>query len=202
MGNIHREAWEKILDPETLKSNIINASIFSMAFEMLKKSITDKIEAFFSDGFDQNRMIISEEYKEEVLSLNKSPLYASLAWLQNMEVISADDFEQFEYIKRCRNTLVHETLSFVSTGVDFDLTEVFDEMRYLLRKIEMWWFVNFEMAIDPEAYPKDLDLDEVIPGPIWSLNMLIDVALGSEEEAAKYYEQFIERRDKKYGGQS
>ncbi|HDY85175.1 hypothetical protein LCGC14_0467860 [marine sediment metagenome] len=43
----------------------------------------------------------------------------------------------------------------------------------------------FEMAIDPEAYPKDLDLELVTPAPLWSLQVVIDVALGTEEEARK-----------------
>lgn len=186
-----KASWERALHPETLKTNIITASIFSMAFEMLKSSIVEKIEGFFTNGFDENGMIVSPEYREKVLSLNRSPLYASLKWLQDMDAINDKDLEVFEHIKRCRNTLTHEMLTFASSGVDFDVSDAFDEMIGLLRKIEMWWFENLEMAIDPEAYPKDLDLEQVIPGPVWSLQMLIDVALGSEEEACKYYDHFV-----------
>lgn len=187
-----KASWERALHPETLKTNIITASIFSMAFEMLKSSIIEKIEDFFINGFDENGMIISLEYKEKVLSLNRSPLYASLKWLQNMNAIDDKDLERFEHIKRCRNTLAHEMLIFASSGVDFNVNDAFNEMVGLLRKIEMWWFENLDMAIDPEAYPKDLDLDQVIPGPVWSLQMIIDVALGPEEEARKYYDHFVE----------
>lgn len=191
-----KASWERALHPETLKTNIITASIFSMAFEMLKSSITEKIKGFFTDGFDENGMTISPEYKEKVLSLSRSPLYASLKWLENMEVIDDKDLKTFEKIKKCRNTLTHEMLEFASSGVDFDVTEVFDDMVSLLRKIEIWWFENLEMAIDPEAYPEDLDLEEVIPGPVWSLRMLIDVALGPEKEARKYYDHFVANADK------
>ncbi|RAU17582.1 hypothetical protein DN062_12915 [Nitrincola tibetensis] len=191
-----KASWERALHPETLKTNIITASIFSMAFEMLKSSIIEKIEGFFINGFDENGMIVSPEYKEKVLSLNRSPLYASLKWLQDMDAIDDEDLERFEHIKRCRNTLAHEMFTFASSGVDFDVAEAFEEMVGLLRKIEIWWFENLEMAIDPEAYPEDLDLEQVILGPVWSLQMLIDVALGPEEEARKYYDQFIENADK------
>jgi hypothetical protein len=186
-----RASWERALHPETLKSNIITASIFSMAFEMLKSSIIEKIEGFFINGFDKNGMIVSPEYKEKILSLNRSPLYASLKWLQDMGAINDKDLETFEHIKKCRNTLTHEMLAFASSGVDFDVADAFGEMVALLRKIEIWWFENLEMAIDPESYPEDLDLEEVIPGPVWSLQMLIDVALGPEEEARKYYDCFV-----------
>lgn len=191
-----KASWERVLHPETLKTNIITASIFSMAFEMLKSSIIEKIEGFFINGFDENGMIVSPEYKEKVLSLNRSQLYASLKWLQDMDAIDDEDLKKFEHIKRCRNTLAHEMLTFTSSGVEFDVAEAFEEMISLLRKIEIWWFENFEMAIDPEAYPEDLDVDQVIPGPVWSLQMLIDVALGPEDEARKYYDHFVANADK------
>ncbi|MFQ2627703.1 hypothetical protein ACK3Y1_12540 [Aeromonas caviae] len=191
-----KSSWERVLHPEILKTNIITASIFSMAFEMLKSSIIDKIETFHTNEFDENGMVVSPEYKEEVLSLNRSPLYASLIWLQDMHAIDDKDLEIFEHIKRCRNTLAHEMLTFASSGVDFNVAEAFEEMISLLRKIELWWFENLEMAIDPEAYPENLDLEQVIPGPVWSLQMLIDVALGPEEEAQKYYDHFVANADK------
>ncbi|MGP4972609.1 hypothetical protein ACTXIP_03010 [Psychrobacter alimentarius] len=191
-----KASWERVLHPETLKTNIITASIFSMAFEMLKDSIIEKIEGFFTDGFNENGMIISPEYKEKVLTLNRSPLYASLKWLQSMNAIDDKDIERFEHIKRCRNTLAHEMLTFASSGVEFDVIEVLEEMIGILRKIEIWWFENLEMAIDPEAYSEDLDLEQVIPGPVWSLQMLIDVALGTEDEARKYYDHFVANSDK------
>lgn len=191
-----KASWARTLHPETLKTNIITASIFSMAFEMLKSSIIEKIEGFFTNGFNENGMIVSPEYKEKVLTLNRSPLYASLKWLQNMDAIDDKDLERFEHIKKCRNTLAHEMLTFASSGVDFDVAEAFEEMIGLLRKIEIWWFENLEMAINPEAYPEDLDLEQVVPGPVWSLQMLIDVALGPEEEARKYYDHFVANADK------
>ena len=86
-------------------------------------------------------------------------------------------------------------LVFASEGVDFDVADAFDDLIELVRKIELWWFKNFEMAIDPEAYPPDLDIESVIPGPVWSLRMLIDIALGPEEEAKRYYEHFVKSAD-------
>lgn len=190
-----KASWERALHPETLKTNIITASIFSMAFEMLKSSIIEKIKSFFTNGFDENGLIVSPEYREKVLRLNRSPLYASLKWLQDMHAIDDKDLDRFEYIKRCRNTLTHEMLTFASSGVDFDVAEAFEEMIGLLRKIEIWWFENLEMAMDADAYPQNLELKQVIPGPVWSLQMLIDVALGPEEKARKYYEHFVENTD-------
>lgn len=192
MDNKVKASWERVLHPETLKSNIITASIFSMAFEMLKSSIIEKIEGFYTNGFDENGAILSPDYKTEVLDLNKNKLYASLKWLKDNDVINNKDVETFEQIKKYRNLLVHELTTFTSTGVDFDVGKAFDDLIFLMRKIEIWWFENLDMAIDPESYPRDLNLDEVTPGPIWNLRMLIDIALGPQDEAKKYYDHFME----------
>lgn len=191
-----KASWERTLHPETLKKNIITASIFSMAFEMLKSRIIEKIEAFFTNGCDKNGMIVSPEYKEKVLSLSKSPLYASLKWLQDMGATDDEDLKRFEHIKKCRNTLAHEMLTFTSSGVDFNVAEAFEEIIGLLRKIEIWWFENVEMGVAPEAYPEDLDLEQVITSSTWNLQMLIDVALGPEKEARKYYDCFVANAEK------
>lgn len=162
-----------------------------MAFEMLKTSIIEKIKGFFTNGFDENDFNLSSDYKGKVLSLNRSPLYASLKWLQNMDVIDSNDLKKFEEIKKCRNTLTHEMLRFTCEGVDHNVEELFNDMVYLLRKIEIWWFENLEMAIDPDSYPEDFDLSQVTPGPVWSIQMLIDIALGPEEKAMEYYSHFV-----------
>jgi uncharacterized protein YvpB len=77
-------SWENFLNPKTLRENIIIASVFSMTYEILKQSIIGRIKDYFLIGFDENGYTYSERYKEKVLSLNKNPLNASLAWLQNM----------------------------------------------------------------------------------------------------------------------
>jgi len=189
------KSWEKLLYPKTLRTNIIAASIYITAFEMLKNTIVDKIKGFYTDGFDEKGFIISPEYEKKVLSLNKSPLYASLFWLKNSKAIDNVDIEKFEEIKKCRNVLTHEMLKFVSEGIEYDFTKLLSQMVELTRKIELWWFKYFEMEINPEAYPKDLDPNEVIPGPIWALQMIVDVALGTDEEAGKYYEYFTKNKD-------
>ncbi|GAB1623191.1 hypothetical protein AAOGI_32410 [Agarivorans albus] len=188
-------AWERFLNPVALKNNIITASVHSMAFEMLKSAIEDKIREFFTNGFDENGPTVSEDYKQKVLTLNRSRTYASLFWLKQMEAIDDSDLETFERIKRHRNELTHELFRFVSEGCSFDVNESFNDMIALLRKIEMWWFVNLEMAIDPDAYPSDLDLTQVSPGRVWGLEMLITTALGSEDEAMKFYNEFVRQTE-------
>lgn len=184
----HNKNWEQFLNPAILRGRIVSASMFLIAHEILIESIVGRIKGFFTDGFDENGSIISYEYSKEVLILNKSPVYASLAWLKSRDVISDVDLEKFEKIKIVRNSLAHELSELVTTGETFNHEETFQEVVMLLRKIEVWWIVNFEMAIDSDFDGKDVDLSEIIPGPVLSIQMMLEVLSGNEELLNKYKE--------------
>lgn len=191
--NESRKSWEKFLHPESLKGNLIAISLFISAFEMFKDRVIEKPETFFSDGFDQNGLIIGEQYKSEVLSKSKSLLYASLLWFKEMGAVDDKDIEKFDAIRKHRNEVTHELLSFLSDAKRNLDVEKFQELIALLSKIEKWWLINFEMAIDPDMVPNDVDPDEVIAGPIWSLQLMLDIALGNEPEEGYYYNEFTKR---------
>jgi hypothetical protein len=188
-------SWEKFLNPEILRTNLIVASLFITAFEMLKDSIIGRIKDFFTDGFDENGWTVNNDYKSKVLSLNKSPLYASLEWLKGMEVIGNDDIEEFNKIKNCRNDIAHEITNFISKGPKIDPLPLFSKMIDLVCKIETWWIVNFEIPINPDLDGQHIAEDGIVPGKIMTLRLLADIALGSEEESKFYYKEFIKRRN-------
>jgi hypothetical protein len=188
------KSWERFLNPETLRANLIVASIFITAFEMLKDSIIGRIREFFTQGFDENGWIVSEDYKTKVLCLNKSPLYASLQWLKKMNVIDDQDIEEFNKIKNCRNEIAHEIANFISKGPKIDPLPLFSNIINLLYKIEKWWIVNVEIPTNPDFDGKEIDEDGIVPGTIMTLRLLADIALGSEEESSFYYNEFIKRQ--------
>jgi hypothetical protein len=193
MDDKTKQSWERFLNPESLRANLVAGSLYIAAFEMLKSSIIERIRDFFSTGFNQSGPIISEKYKTSVLILNKSPLYASLEWLKNMEAINNDDIEEFENIKKCRNEIAHEFVDFLSTGPKTDPLPLFPKMIALLSKIEKWWIMNVEIPTNPDFAGKEVDESGVIPGPIMTLRLLTDIALGSEEES-KYYYKFMKEK--------
>src|SRR5215207_2514976 len=95
MSDENQANWERFLDPEVLRPNLILASVYIAAFEVLKNSILERIREFYITGFDENGWIIMPEYKTDVLSKDKSPTYASLKWLKESEAIGDDDIEKF-----------------------------------------------------------------------------------------------------------
>jgi len=190
-----KTTWERFLNPEVLRTNLIVASLFITAFEMLKDSIIERAKEFFINGFNEDGWIVDEKYKTEVLALNKSPLYASLEWLKNLKAINEKDIKKFDEIKSCRNELAHEITDFISKGIKNDPLPLFGQMTDLLYKIEKWWIVNVEIPTNPDFDGKEIDENEIMPGRIMTLRLLADIALGSEEESRYYYKEFMKRKN-------
>ncbi|MFZ3019303.1 MAG: hypothetical protein WA056_12700 [Gallionella sp.] len=190
------KSWEKFLHPETLKSNLIAISLFITAFEIFKDRIIEKPEIFFTNGFNEKEAIIDEQYKTEVLTLSKSKLYASLLWLAKMQAIEPADIAVFDSIRQHRNEVAHEPIEFLANSQrNFDVSK-FQELIALLAKIEKWWFVNFEFSIDPDMLPDGANPDDVLPSPIWSLQLMLDIALNNEPEEGYYYNAFKQAKPK------
>jgi hypothetical protein len=200
MSDETADSWERFLNPQLLRDGILVASVYIVAFEILKESVIEKLKSFYTHGFDKNGPNISPSYKKEVLALNRSPLPASLIWLVNNGALNASDLAKFETVKQVRNKFAHEMLEFlVGDPTDYPAQPFFD-MVELLRKIEIWWFENLEMAIAPEEFPNDLNLDDVTPGRVLALQLLIKVALDPEEDAKTFYDEYMTLKGKSSSG--
>ena len=193
MSEKDQRSWENFLNPAVLRPNLIVASIYIAAFQLLKNAIVDRLRFFYTFGFDENATPTGRKYQSEVLARNRSPVYASLDWLKESQAIDSDDLAAFEKVKKLRNDLAHELTQMLRNGLPSDLPERFNEMVSLLDKIERWWIVNVEIPTNPEFDDKKLDAEKVIPGPLLGLRLLVDVALGSEEESRKYVDEFRRR---------
>ncbi|HKZ52105.1 MAG TPA: hypothetical protein VJ085_02370 [Candidatus Acidoferrales bacterium] len=191
------DRWEEFLDPQILRTRLISASLFLAAFEILKDAVIGRIRNFFCLGFDeQHGPLTNPEYESDVLSRNKSPVYASLLWLQENRVIDAQDLARFEKLKESRNRIAHEMTEFLQGKGPPQHATLFPEIVYLLRKIEVWWIVNVELPTDPDSGGEEIDESQVVPGSVITLKLMVDIALGSEKESAYYLNEFRKRRTK------
>ena len=159
-----KKSWLNFLNPKTLRLNLIAASVFLSAFEILKDCIIERPKEFYTTGFNENGLIIDEDYKLKVLSLKKSPLYASLDWFKKNNAINQNDIDIFTEIKKCRNELAHELPNFITTGIKNDPTPNFELIIELLGKIERWWVYHVELAVNSDFDNVDVDEKEIIPG--------------------------------------
>lgn len=179
--NENAEQWERFLDPDVVRPSLFLAAMFITTFEVLKASIVDDIRNFYTIGFGENGPTLEREYQSDVLSKNKSVLYASLQWLRENEAIDDEDLATFEKLKSTRNLLAHQLFGVVTGQVSSEHEAQFDALVALLRKIGVWWVVNVEIRTDPEFDGREIDEDGIVTGAVLSLQMLIDVASGNTE---------------------
>ncbi|MGJ8637968.1 MAG: hypothetical protein ACSHYA_01125 [Opitutaceae bacterium] len=183
------------LHPEVMRPRLIAASIFIAAFESFKSLIIEDVKDYYILPFGEPDEASKENYSKEVLSLNKSPLYASFEWLKESEAIEDADLEKFNRIKKTRNSLAHGLYDKIG-GEDFpDLTEDFTIMAELMHKIKVWWIVNVELSTDPYWADKEVDESGIQTGPVLMLKMLMDIALGDETSSTFYYNEIIRRTE-------
>lgn len=189
--------WGEFLNPEVLRAKLVTASMYLTAFELLKDSIINRVEGFYTIGFDEGGTEVSSAYSTEVLALNKSRLYASLLWLKKQDAINDDDLSAFETIKTCRNGVAHELQRIVAGDLEVAFVGRFPELISLLRKIEIWWIVNFEIPVNPDFDGVEIDESGIVPGVVLTIQLMFDVALGEPEKASYYLNEFRKRNNKR-----
>lgn len=187
--------WEEFLNPEVLRSKLIAASMYLTAFELLKDSIIDRVRGFYITGFDENDATASSAYNTEVLSLNKSRLYASLLWLKSQNAIDDGDLGSFEAIRICRNAVAHELQRIVAGDLEGSFIEQLPALISLLRKIELWWIVNFEIPTNPEFNEAEIDESGIVPGVVLTIQLMFEISLGDPEKASYYFNEFRKRHN-------
>jgi len=164
--------WMKLLDPEEVKFQLISSSFYITAYDILIETVVQKIKDFYMSGFDENGMIIDPKYKIQVRNLYKNDIVvASSLWLKNHEAITEEEVEKIKLFKEHRNELAHELSEMIGDSGKRTKIELIKEIRYLRFKILKWWFIYFEMEINPELgklNPEELDFEEVL-----SLNMFV-----------------------------
>ncbi len=188
-------AWENFLNPNILRPFLINASLYITGFEVLKDAIIDRIKSFYMIGFDKSGNIASDDYKREVLSRNKSKLYASLLWLQENQVIDNDELKKFNKIKDLRNQIAHELMDIVGSNIpEVDFKQKFTDLIYLLNKIEKWWVMNLEIPTNPDMDDRNIDERAITPGSVLTMQLMMYVAVGDKNESMQFYKELMRRK--------
>jgi hypothetical protein len=181
--------WSKFLNPEVLRTNLITASIFLATYEMLRASVIDRIRNFFTHDFDENGGIVSEDYQAKVLSLDKSPLRASLLWLKGMSVLDDSDIAHVDQIREHRNALAHDLPKFLGTAEAEINLQLLVGMYELVTKIDRWWIREVELATDPDHDGREVADEDIASGNMLCIQLMIQVATG-EDSAATIWEEF------------
>ncbi|HEX7859261.1 MAG TPA: hypothetical protein VF773_02920 [Verrucomicrobiae bacterium] len=193
MADNVEDSWDKFLNPEMLRANLIAASIFITGYEILKSAIVDQLKSFYSIGFDESGPTISEDYELKVISLDskRNVFRASIAWLLLNDVITTADKQAILDLTEHRNQLAHQLPKFLAdSGKNVELARL-EKLIELVAKIDRWWIINVELAIRD-----DLDANEVPPKEITSGNMIflhLLVTTASGADSGELYRQWREK---------
>ncbi|MGG4341718.1 hypothetical protein [Paenibacillus lautus] len=188
------DSWSNLLNPNILKANLVKTSMFITSFELLKDNIINHLKSLYSDGHNiKEGLILNENYQLKVLARAKSPLYASLGWYKENKAIDQEDIEQFNRIKDYRNKLTHEMADSIFKGIDEkEYYSLFLRLIQLFEKIDRWWIINFELAIDDDIDMELVDTESIQSGPVLMLKVMFDIVTSDNEESWKYYNDFVE----------
>lgn len=185
------ESWLKFLNPRSLKSNLISASLYLAAWETFEHGVIGHLEGFYFVGFDQDGDKFSDDYKADVLSRDKSRFKASMLWFKEHNVIDDADLALADRARQHRNDIAHNLPSYISKASHNVDVELLSALCDLQRKIDVWWVVNVEVATDPDFCDKEIDESRVQSGGMMFLYMMLKIATGEDEEASHFYREFV-----------
>jgi hypothetical protein len=181
-------SWAKFLNPESLRSNLIAASIFLAASETLRTSVIDRICNFFTYKFDENGGVVSEDYRNKVLSLDKSPLRASLLWLKEMSAIGDAEIELVDEIRKHRNDLAHDLPKFL-TSADAEINiNLLGAIYELVTKIDRWWIKEVEISVNSDFDGQEVADANIQSGTMIFIQMMLRIATG--EDSSVFWDEF------------
>jgi hypothetical protein len=160
--------WEKFLDSEGVKNNLIRTSLYLFSYELLKNSIVDKIKDFYCIGFENNEDIYSKNYNKEVVNRlingKQNIFLSSLYWLEEHGAITKDEINEISDIREFRNTVAHQ-IDRILADNDYNIDENKERRMFeLMRKIEVWWIIEVEIPTNPDFDEKEIIYDEILPG--------------------------------------
>ena len=184
------DKWKNILDENILKYNVSFAAIFVLNYECLKDYIINQVRDFYSDNgkWDGDNYISEEtaKYKKEVRALDKNIENASLKWFLQLDVITVDDFEKYQVIRKRRNDITHKLLKNLNDGFTENDTKLFGDMLEIYNKIDKWWINEIEILITENDIPEDYDRNEVCGAQAMILSIINSMVLGNK--GAEYKE--------------
>lgn len=164
---------------------------------MFKDAVIEKPKMLFANiesfDVDQGKIVyeVSDGYKKEVLSKSKYTDEATLLWFKESGAIDDSDIEKYHKIRKYRNELTHNMIEFLTLhNREFD-ENILNDLIDLYNKIEKWWFKYFELSVQPEILPVGADPDEVIPGPMLTIRLMLEIALGTEPTEGFYYKKLM-----------
>lgn len=193
-----KTSWEKFLNPQSLKNNLIKCSVYIVFFEKLKESIVEKIKDFYWTGYENGKDIIDEKYKKRFYKQGVDIFDESLNWLIEHGAISNTDKQKIIELKNHRNEIAHEMANFIASNEKDVKETLLLECYEILSKIDKWWIVEVELPTNPESMqidPNTIDYKGIFSGNMALLQLLYMVYTGNDKELNEIYKKVMKFKE-------
>jgi hypothetical protein len=205
--------FEKISTPKIVTFNLMLASLYLTAFELIRASIIQGVKEFLVINSPPPKDLLKEcnpntkefyqhmvdGYKNELDSFRRevgidfnadeSHLYKPCCeWLAKREAIDSNDLINLLSIRDHRNEIAHE-IHYLLMEERFDINvDLFIKIRTLLRKIDIFWARN-DLLVNPdtleEADIHDISDDQLISFRVGLMDILINSVVTTIEQQNK-----------------
>lgn len=203
----------KFLDEEGLRINLLLASLYLTAFEILKMAIVEQVTSFFvyeekptpeeierltkNFGDDAARQT-QQRYAEQVAEYEHAVgikyderdtygLIPSCRWLQGMEALEEKDVDAVKRIREHRNEIAHELpYLLTSKGSDVDL-DLLQKIGEVLSKVEIFAAqstVLFNAETWEEITPEAISANGIFSGRQIILGVIRDTVVDYLEKVS------------------
>jgi hypothetical protein len=162
---------EKIFNREMVRANLISASLYLLAYEILKYAIVDRSKSFLSSGTAAE----TKEYKA-ARSLHEYELQAFCLWLKDSGAIDEQDIIAIQAIRKQRNDLAHYlTEHLLDTGPAIGVNDLALVLQ-VVRKIELWWLKEVEIPSNSDYDGNTFADEDLQSGTTTVLDYLLETA--------------------------
>ena len=187
------DAWEKFLNPQSLKQNLISASVFLVAYEMLKQALIDQLRGFFTVSMAANgEWEIDEDYRQKVLSLDKKEMIACAKWFRDSGALNDDDLLIIKELADHRNIIAHELPAIIGSQKEVSLIHL-RCIYAITSKIDNWWIREIEIPTNPDFDHRTFSEEELsncCSMRMMIMSLLIEIANGDDTKLSSIYEMW------------
>lgn len=177
------ELWikrvEQKLSPERITANLQNAAMYLVAYELLRRSIVDELQAFYLVGMPGiTAPGMEREYQEEVSNRHKKVYEASCLWLADQAVFDESDVAELQRIREHRDQIAHELPALMmNPAFDVDL-RLLSRMRHHLGAAGRYWgSVNASLG---EIPADEIDYDGIVSMSMLLFDHIASIVEGTE----------------------
>jgi hypothetical protein len=182
-------SWEKFLNPLSLRQNLVAASVFLVAYEMLRQALIGHLRSFFGNNWTLDEVCeVTPEYRENVLSLEKKEIVACAKWFRLHGGLEDDDLVTLKDITDQRNVIAHELPAIVFSN-EKNISAIHLRSIYILTaKVDNWWLREIEIPTNPECDGmSDEEIERSSSLRVMLMSMLVELAEGDDSALVELY---------------